>query len=190
MSDSLKQLMQMVPPPHAPFEAGVAADFSRVEATLGLSLPDDYKQLVLTYGSGRWQEFWNVLNPFTENRFLNLLTQSATLRPHDWSTLDSERYCREAEGARYPHPIYPEEGGILPWAFTDNGGRFFWLTVGNPQDWATIYYPDRDPNFQVFAISAVDLLLGAISGTLPIFQESFGSDFAFGQADAFAPGLT
>jgi SMI1-KNR4 cell-wall len=187
IANYLLRLVAMVPPPDSPFEAGVAADFRRVEAELGLELPDDYKQLVQKYGSGQWQQFWYVLNPFSANEYTNLLVQCQNRRPKKWSMLDAERGVCEAEGGRYPHPIYPEAGGILPWAATDNGGRFFWLTAGKPNTWSTVYYSDRSPDFQVFEVSCTELLLGAVSGTVPIFKGPFDEDFEYGQADAFVP---
>jgi hypothetical protein len=187
MADALKRLVKMVPPPAAPFEAGAAADFARVEAELGLELPEDYKRLVLTYGSGQWQEFWVVLNPFTANEHISLLVQCQNRRPKKWSMLDAERGVRAVEGAKYSHPIYPEAGGIVPWAKTDNGGRFFWLTSGAPSNWATVYYPGRSPDFKVYEMSCTELLYGAVSGKVPIFREPFDDDYEYGRADAFVP---
>jgi hypothetical protein len=187
MTDWFERLVQMVPPPVIPFEPGVTADFTRVEEELRLKLPDDYKRLILTYGSGQWQQFWFLLNPFTANEYLNLLTQSQNCRPKKWSILDAERETCKAEAEAYPHPIYPEAGGILPWAITDNAGRFFWLTSGLPKDWPTIYYPDRSPDFEVYRMPCAELVYGAVSGDLPVFGEEFGAEHEYGRADAFVP---
>src|SRR5262245_20096564 len=119
MPDYLQRLVTMVPPPKEPYEAGDAEGFARVESDLGLKLPGDYKNFIHTYGTGQWQEFWYVLNPFSANEYGNLVTQSQNRRPTKWSALDAERTIRDGQGHRYPHPIYPEPGGILPWAITD-----------------------------------------------------------------------
>src|SRR5205814_1895372 len=171
MMGALEELIRMVPPPTRPCESGDDAAFNSVEAALGLRLPEDYKRLIRTYGSGQWQEFWFVLNPFTANEHLNLIRQSQVRRPRSWSALDAERAIRES--GTYPHPIYPEPGGILPWALTDNGGRFFWLTADPPEWWPTVYYPDRSPEYAVYEMSCTELLYGAVSGTIPIFAEEF-----------------
>jgi hypothetical protein len=190
MTDLLKRLVEMVPPPAAPFEAGQAADFAQVEAQVGLKLPEDYKHLVLTYGSGQWQQFWIVLNPFAANEYINLLVQCQTRRPKRWSMLDAERGVRESDPNRYPHAIYPEAGGILPWACTDNGGRFFWLAKGTPGMWPTVYYADRSPSFELYEMSCVEILYGAVSGELPIFQGPLGEDYEYGRADVFVPSTS
>jgi len=178
--------MTIIPPPKQPLDAGSPSAWRGVEAELRLSLPDDYKQVVTHYGSGQWQEFWFLLNPFTANRFLNLCRQSLPGPEGPSTTLGAERYTREHLG-NYPHPIFPEPGGILPWASTDNGGRFFWLTEGSPTRWKTIYYPSRDPDFETYELSCSELLYGAVTGELPVFAEEFGSDYEYGKADAFVP---
>lgn len=189
MTDHLKQLMDLVPPPSKPMNAGSAKAFLKVEAELSLKLPADYKALVHTYGSGKWQEFWSVLNPFTANKYTNLIIQSGNLRPKRWSALDAERAVRERAGKKYPHPIYPESGGILPWAITDNGGRFYWLTKGNPSKWPTIYYPSRDPDYESLTLPCVEIVLKTVAGKLKIFGEEFGSNYKYSDPKSFCPSL-
>jgi hypothetical protein len=185
--DALEKLIRMAPPPARAYEAGEDAAFTAVEATLGLKLPEDYKRLIRAYGSGQWQNFWFVLNPFAANEYANLILQSQVRRPRSWSTLDAERTAREFEAYPFPHPIYPEPGGVLPWALTDNGGRFFWLTAGSPKRWPTVYYPGRSPEYTVYEMSCTELLYGAVSGAIPIFAEEFGDDYRYGQPEAFVP---
>ena len=82
----------------------------------------------------------------------------------------------------------------MPWAFTDNGGRFFWETQGEPSCWKSIYYPSRDPEHEIYDLTCMAILLGIISGELPIFTEEFsdwegvdGEPYDFSRPDAFAP---
>jgi hypothetical protein len=188
MPTYVERLTTMVPPPKEPRDAGTPSAWSEVEAKLGLTLPDDYKQIVALYGTGQWQGFWFMLTPFTENRFLNLWLQSQTGDAGQTSKLDAERYIRDSlPDFGYPHPIYPEPGGILPWASTDNGGNFFWLTKGPSDGWNTIYYADRSFEFQEYDLSCSRLLFGAVSGEIPIFAEELGDDYEYGRADAFVP---
>jgi hypothetical protein len=185
--DAFSRLIEMVPPPEHPYDAGNEEYLASAEVVLGLKLPANFKTLILTYGTGCWQGFWYILNPNTSNEYLNLIAQSQSLLPKGWSTLDAERIIRNQEQERYPHPIYPEPGGILPWATTDNGGRFFWLTIGEPDHWSTIYYADRAPDYCVYNMTSTELLYGAVSGTLPVFSGPFGPDFEYGRSDSFVP---
>jgi hypothetical protein len=185
--DALDQLTRIIPPPKFPVEAGNHRAFANIEATLGLRLPSDYKRLIYTYGTGQWQEFWFVLNPFAANQHLNLVLQNLKRRSSAWSILDAERALRGCKEVDYPHPIFPEPGGILAWAVTDNGGRFFWLTDGPADKWPTVYYGDRSPQFEVYGFSCCELVAGAVTGDIPVFAEAFGDDFAYGRPDAFVP---
>lgn len=183
--EALEKLVRMVPPPKHPVEVGDNEAFAIVERELGVALPSDFKRLIQSYGSGQWQDFWYVLNPFSANRYLNLVQQATVLRPAACSTLDAERTGRESEPASYPHLIYPEPGGILPWAVTDNGGRLFWITAGPPAHWRTVYYADRSPDFESYNISCTQLVYGAVSGELPIFAGALGEDHRYGEPGAF-----
>jgi hypothetical protein len=191
MTDYLKRLVRMVPPPKKPQEAGTAAGFRRVEAKLEIKLPDDYKQLVHLYGCGQWQEFWYILNPFSENEFGNLLFQCRTRVKQRTTMLDAERVMREEYNThselygKYPYPIYPEPGGIVPWAWTDNGGRFFWATSGPPAKWPTVYWAGRTMEYERFKMPCAELVFKAVSGQLPVFEGAFGSDHEYGRPDSF-----
>lgn len=172
--ESVDRLMALVPPPARPVAASTEGDFATVEHRLGTMLPSDYRRLILAYGDGVWQGFWYLLNPFSRNKNLNLLDQVSLTDP-DFGSLWAEREIRRASSESYPFPIWPEPGGILPWAVTDNGGRLFWLTSGPPSRWSTVYYPSRDSEFETYGLPVGEILWGAISGELPIFSEEFES---------------
>ena len=194
MSDALNRLVAIVPPPPYPVDCGGAGAFKTFEDQLGLSLPADYKQYIRTYGSGAWHDgFWWIFNPFAENEHANLIVQSQNRRPKKWSMLYAERATRQSENG-YPHAIYPEPGGILAWARTINGGKFFWETKGRPSSWKTVYYPSRDPDYVVHDLRCVEILLGVVTGQLPLFAEPFsdheidhGTPYDFAAPNAFVP---
>lgn len=165
-------LQKIVTPPSFPTSNGGFDRFIEIETELGLQLPSDYKDLIIAYGDGCWQGFWYLLNPFTENKYLNLITQASQDGSSGYDILSAKRSVRNLV-TDYPHKIWPEENGIFPWGMTDNGGRFFWITRGNADDWPTIYYPSRDPDFERYELSVSEIILGAISGTLPIFSDEF-----------------
>lgn len=52
--------------------------------------------------------------------------------------LDQERGSRNSKPEKCPYPFYPEPGGLLPWAGTDNGDRVCWLTEGQPDGWTVV----------------------------------------------------
>ena len=167
---SLKRLRALVPPPLKPVAAPHPAQIRAAEIKLGLDLPADFVEIVSTYGDGCWQGFWYFLNPASPNPFLNLLAQAGVEGEHQ--ALWAERSMRELDST-YPHAIWPEPGGILPWALTDNGGRFFWRTRGPRDTWSTVYYADRSPDYEVLTHGSGELLLGILDGTIPLFRDEF-----------------
>lgn len=74
MPTALEFLNQIAPPPSIPNEA--QGDWNQVEATIKLTLPDDYKNLISQYGSGSFSDFLYIFNPFSENEWLNLINSS------------------------------------------------------------------------------------------------------------------
>jgi hypothetical protein len=173
MLASLAQLIAIVPPPVEPMEAGSTHAFAGVEDRLALVLPDDYKQIVMAFGTGSWRDFLWVLNPFSANAHLNLLHQAAR-------QLDAERQVKEASPEAVPFPLYPQMGGLFPWGMTDNGNRLYWLTEGAPDSWPTIIYESRGPQFDRHELNCSDLLLSWLSGRIKIsvFPDDFDADLS------------
>jgi hypothetical protein len=164
---ALESLIELLPPPGQPIETGSLADWLRIERVIGTKLPQDYKDYVNTYGSGRIGNLLWPYSPFSRNHFLNLIDQIPI-------TLDGIRVMMGEFGKEVcPYPLHPEPGGLLPWGGTDNGNTLFWQTTGNPAQW-TIVIDDSDGiEYEHFQESTSDflakLLLGKItSNILPV----------------------
>jgi len=130
-----------------------------VEEVLGISLPQAYKSVVQRFPGHHWSGFLSVLDPFSVNQHLNL-QQAGTL------LLDAERSTRSECPHLYPLPLYPEPGGLFPWAITDNGDVFFWITRLEPDDWPTLIKGARSPEFEVHFVSCDLLLYQVASGRI------------------------
>jgi hypothetical protein len=171
-------LCKAVPPPDNPFEAGRPEGFTAVEGRLGLALPTDYKSLIGAYGAGSWKGFLWVLNPFASNRYLNLFEQTQR-------QLDAERTIRADWPKDVPFALYPEPGGLLPWAMTDNGDRLYWVTEGRPDTWDTVVYESRGPEYDRHRMSCCEFLRRWVAGELRV--SVFPDDFEYGFVGAFEP---
>ena len=171
---TFQRIQKFVRPPQHPVAAGTPEAFAAIEAQLDLVLPNEYKLLINTYGDGQWQEFWYLLNPFSTNKNLNLLLQAPRDDISGRNILSAERCIRDRHP--YPHPIWPEPGGIFPWAVTDNGGRFFWVIRGSPESWPSVYFPSRDPDYEDIARPISEIIAGLLSGELALFHEEFGGE--------------
>jgi hypothetical protein len=98
----------IVPPPAAP-AWNVVRSWGDVERQLGVALPDDYKELVGSYGAGAFDAFIWLLNPLTTNEYLNLIVQrDVRLRAH----------AEFAAEFAAPYRGFDGSGGLLPCAFT------------------------------------------------------------------------
>lgn len=175
---TLQRLEQVVPPPTAPLEPVASERWSSAEATLGLTLPDDFKQLVDTYGTGMFNDFLTVFVPFAGNKNLNLLDVQTPI-------LDAYRTLAKEHPDTAPFPVFPEPGGLFPYARTDNGDVFYWKTVGEPNSWPTVLFESRHAFYEEFGQPTTELLAGLLDGT--ITSESFPSPDDFGGDPFFEP---
>lgn len=117
------ELLKLLPPPEYPFET--RGDWELVERQVGTPLPADYKWFIEKYGTGEiCRGFTAVLNPFADLKRYNFLAVSERIL----------RGCREVQ-EYFPNPVYPEPGGILPWAANQSQNSLFWLTRGEPENW-------------------------------------------------------
>jgi hypothetical protein len=155
---TLELLRQIVPPPANPVATGSPDRWEQVEAELGTRLPDDYKQLIHTYGFGEFSGFFVVYDPFVAGERGNLLFER-----HD--TLQVYNDMRETALEPMEHPPYPEPGGVLPMGQTTNGDHLFWITRGEPDEWPVLL---SETGFaeEVHRCTATEFIVLALTGQL------------------------
>ena len=123
LEQSMQRLKVKIPPPAHP----VGLDATGLPDDLP-PLPPDMFQFAEVYGSGFFDDggiLVAVLNPF-EKGF-------AAKQDRDLELL---RDLKETEGDEYiPYVIYPDQGGILPWGYSDRRKHYLWLTEGEPMSW-------------------------------------------------------
>jgi hypothetical protein len=171
---SLSDLSQRVPPPPRPVGTGSPPEWQAVEAKLGLELPDDYKQMVGTYGLGRFADFLTIFTPFAKNEYVNLLAQPEL-------SLEAYRALRADHPQIAPFPAYPEPGGLLSWAQSDNGDVVYWLTEGNAATWPIVLIESRHGMIERYDVPTTDFLAQVIEGSLPtrILPRDLNEDATF-----------
>lgn len=130
----LDELVKLMPPP-----AGLSfhGDWKAL-STAGLAdLPSEYIDFVNLYGPGVFDEFLYVFVPGCENSNLDLIRQLDR-------QLAALRELRTDGNLHLRLPIFPEEGGIVPWGITDNGDVCFWDTrPQSPDDWGVVVVDGR-----------------------------------------------
>jgi hypothetical protein len=152
---TIDDLVRLVPPPEAPVDA--AGDWGRFETDLALELPSDFKMLIQRYGLGQFESFITPLIPFGSHAML--IDEARRLKEDD-------QPFREENRDISPYAFYPEPGGLLPWARTDNGDRLCWLTEGRPDTWTTVTWNPRASHYDAHAVGAVAFLHGRLSGQI------------------------
>lgn len=155
---AIHELLAVVPPPSEPFNGGPAERRHFIEKALGTALPDDFLELALRYGTGRFCGEIQVFNPFSDD-YLEVVERIA----------DLYRDLKKAEGETcVPFSIFPESPGFLPWGDSWNGFGFFWLTEGEPNQWPTVLVvPRQSEVFQTFPMQMTSFLARAFKDPLP-----------------------
>jgi hypothetical protein len=165
---SLERLRSLAPPPDEPLEPGVPEQWKRVEAELGSELPGDFKRFTELYGSGKFDDFLYLLNPFSADPDGNLVAAKDTM-------LAAYAESRSKFPDRLPLPPYPEPGGLLPLGRSDNGNELYWQTTGEPGRWGVVAFGGRSTSYEVHEHPVTTFLVLLLSGDLDtgVFPDSF-----------------
>lgn len=133
---ALTTLTDLVPPPASPYlgENGWEAVFKE----MGTRLPTGYMDLLDHYGAGMWSGWLRFPPPGRSGRY-GMPETSARAR-------DGYRLLREDDDEdEFPLPVWPEPGGLLPFADTAHGDYLCWLTEGeDPEAWPLVFWPRHD----------------------------------------------
>lgn len=156
MTPGLQQLVALVPPPPVPGAYAIPAARLAAEASLGVTLPDDHRALLDTYGPGAFDDFLWLLAPGAEERHLDLVEQASV-------RLEALRSLA-AGGEVVPYDV--DGGELLPWAVTDNGDVCFWRCSPrhDPERWGVVVNEARGPAWEPFDLTATGFLVAVLSG--------------------------
>jgi len=151
-----------------------STDWVASERGLGLELPFDYKELLSAFPPGTY---------FAPN----LHAGSVVVHPplpyldtpdhlHQFTTeLDELREWRRDHPGDVPRPVFPEAGGMVPWARSGGNELLLWVREPgrSPDEWTVavtnqgIWRPDdSNPVVEEFACSATEFLVGVVSGAI------------------------
>ena len=152
----MNQLLDLITAPLEPREIGSPKLWEKVESRLGLQLPPDYKSLIDAYGTGTFDDFIIVYNPFAQNEYLNLFFALDMLHQADQQT---KSLGDSTWTAVHPFDLYPAPDGLLPWGCTTiYGDIFFWKIDGPPETWETIFYNLRSGEYEVWKNTLTEFL--------------------------------
>jgi len=173
-------LKSVLRPPEKPLEIVGNDGWELVEQRVGARLPEDYKAFIECYGTGRIGAFLVVLNPFSTNRFINLIDRSRV-------ELEGLIALRQKWPQYYLHDVFPSPAGLLPFASTDNGEILYWRTACDPEQWTVVVYESRGPKHYDFDGRMTDFLAALLTRAIQcdVLPRTFPSGVV-----SFVPGMS
>jgi hypothetical protein len=152
----LPALRALVPPPTRPYLGDGSWD--RLFHELGTTLPAEHVELMNTYGAGCWSDWLTFYTP--------LNVQPPTFAPQVADALDIYRELRDEFPEDYPLAVWPEPGGLLPFADSIEGDVLGWLVDGAPDDWPVTVWRRSGDQPPSLPGPLVDTLLDWLRGRL------------------------
>ncbi|WP_448316656.1 Lsr2 family DNA-binding protein, partial [Streptomyces sp. CO7] len=131
-----------------------------VEASLGMTLPQDYKDLADLYGPGTFDDYLSPYHPHGVTEFVNLTgPMPGRIR---------EQLRRDRERGSHPVPHPPDR--LFACGVTDNGEYLFWVTdpAGAPDHWPVTVNEARGPRWFTHEGTLTSFLAGVFRGTVSV----------------------
>jgi hypothetical protein len=159
---ALASLADLVAPPEQPTRPA-EIDWSDFAHRNGFEAPADYRLLMDRYGVGGFGTgaltggWLYTLDPFSDEASLVDLS--------DWDRRNSRGFQRHFPDQFPGWPMWPEQGGLLPWANSADGDLIGWWTTGEPDAWGTRFF-GRDTDYESFTFGAVEFILRLLTGAL------------------------
>ncbi|WP_326594256.1 SMI1/KNR4 family protein [Streptomyces sp. NBC_01294] len=137
--------------------------WGRIRTRLGHALPEDYKQLIDTYGGGLFDETIWVLEPDCPDKNYDLFTMVEERAEVLARLLAGER------GEPQPGELSPHGSGLVPFAYIEGTGAFlYWLTHNgqDPAEWTVMADAGCGPEWEHHPVSCVQFVLDALTGEI------------------------
>jgi hypothetical protein len=140
-----------------PAVTSAPVDWELTERTLGVRLPEDYKELCAAFGSGRFCTYLDI-DAGDSPYGIGLLATWERYLP---------RYPAEWEENEFlaPYRIHRPggRGGLIPWGGTETGDSFFWLVEGaDPALWPTLARSGDDDDWTRIDLPASEFIARAV----------------------------
>jgi hypothetical protein len=138
-----------------PYERRAVTDWAAVEKALGVALPPDFRELIEVFPPGEIQMGFSVLHPA---RF-----ETAGEYRHELVGY-ADQLRGDAAKRAFPHPVYPDQGGVLPWATVGFDWIICWLTADDdPANWPVMVCDSRLEEWHVHDGSTATFLTALVT---------------------------
>ncbi len=149
---AITELLKVVPPPTSPKEAYNELAWETGQESLGVALPNDFREVGVRYGSGKFCGYIGALNPLSEDFTTSIIYLLEVLRDI-------------AESRKYPYKVFPDHPGLLPWGGDDNGHMLHWLTEGDADNWPVII-ESHEGDLERYDLSMTTFLAKALTNEI------------------------
>jgi hypothetical protein len=154
---TLATLKAILPAPENP--KSNAGDWEQIEENLNVNLPSEYKEFIEHYGAAYISKFLSIISPFHQKPGVDLIGKQDICR---------ETYRILGESGEYiPYNFFPNEGGLLIVAQTDNGDMVFWNT--GAAKWGIVVNESRGPDYFSFDGGIVEFITGLLTGEIDCY---------------------
>jgi hypothetical protein len=161
--EQLCAILGPLDPPSGPI------DWSAVENSLRFVLPSDYKELCRRYLDMQLNRFLVVVHPHPTYE------GGETLKTWSERIIGQADDLREEFPETAPYPLFPEEGGVFPWAITVGNDILWWRMVGDPDGWPVIVQArdSQEDDWWEYPCSAAELLVKLTTDQIqcPVFPD-------------------
>lgn len=161
-------------------------DWKQTEEKVGVALPPDFCELAEWFPFGVFQGYLDFIPSAgglmdLRDRRLGDLRRWRDNTPDD-DEIAYREYLEElaaSEGEElvpapvlsFPFPLWPEPGGIFPWATGSHGEIFFWLRSGrDPGSWSVVWCHGDDLDWERFDGTTTEFLIALVSGQIDARQ--------------------
>ncbi|MGW4517956.1 hypothetical protein ACWEO4_39785 [Streptomyces sp. NPDC004393] len=130
-------------------------DWAVVESRLGTALPSDYKQLAELFGYGAFDSYLDLSVPNGRHHKRDIGTGPDIVRHTEWLAQWAKKHLNRWKS----YDVYPAPGGLLEWASTEPGHRFFWHTGDtDPDQWSIVATDDAYDDWERFDSSTAEFI--------------------------------
>ena len=156
------ELAAVMPPPALEQRHPVPqpAEWTAVEEALGRAIPADYTAFMAEWGPGGIGDFIRLFAP--NGAFPAVRMPDATLGPvRSYETLKAHH------PQTFTMPVFPQDGGLMPFAVTDNGDYLGWIVgPGGPETWPVGIWGEDEGVAEVFPMSFGPFIVELVKGEL------------------------
>ena len=159
-------------------------DWEHAQQELGMPVPADFRELGGRFPPGTFQGYLHIRPaPYAladlRDRSLDVLRLWRDDDPDedDIRAMRFEEELLAREGivpdyapepeVSFPFPLWPEPGGIFPWAEAAGIGTFFWLQASpEPGSWPVVWCHGENLEWEQFDGTCTDFLMALVTGQM------------------------